>query len=167
MKQGIERVLISITRAERWVLAAGYVLMTGLLLIDTLGREIVGKGLLGANIYATNVLIFAAMAGFGLATASGRHLRPRVTDKLLPEAWTPLVIRGGQLVSGLILTVIAVTAAQFVWSTWSFGETNQVTGLPLWPIQSALPIGFALSALRHFAYAIWPGFIPQERAAQE
>lgn len=167
MKQAFETFLLTVTIVERWVLAVGYVLMTGLLLIDTLGREFFGKGLFGANIYATNALIFAAMAGFGLATASGRHLRPRVADKAIPAAWRSAAARAGQIASGAILAAIAFAAAQFVWATWDFGESNQVTGLPLWPIQMALPIGFGLSALRHFAYAAWPDLAPAEAVAQE
>ncbi|MFC2967962.1 TRAP transporter small permease [Acidimangrovimonas pyrenivorans] len=159
--------LRTITGLERWVLILGYVLMTGLLLLDTLGREFFGAGLFGANIYATNALIYAAMAGFGLATASGRHLRPRFADGLVPAVWEPAVRRAGQLVSGLILTVIAATAVQFVVETFSYGERNQVTGLALWPIQLALPLGFAFSALRHFCYALWPSLAPVEGSADE
>lgn len=167
MEAAAATLLRAITWAERRVLTLGYLLMTGLLLVDTLGREFFAAGLFGANIYATNALIYAAMAGFGLATASGRHLRPRLADGLVPARWERAVARTGQLVSGLILTVIAATAVQFVALTFSFRERNQVTGLPLWPIQLALPLGFGVSALRHYCYAFWPALAPAEGAGAE
>jgi len=167
MKNAASLLLGLLLRLERGVLAVGYFGITVLLLLDVLGREFTGKGLFGANIYATNILIYTAMAGFGLATATGGHLRPRMADRLVPVALLPLAIRAGQLASAAILVVIAAAAVQFVVSTWDFAETNQVTGLPLWPIQAALPIGFGFSALRHCIYAAWPDLAPQEKDGPE
>ena len=166
MKAICESFLLVIRGVERAVIVAGFIIMTALLLIDTLGRELVGKGFFGANIYATYALICSAMAGFGIATALGGHLRPSFMDGLVSGANERAVVRLGQFVTAALAIVIMLAAIQFVSVTIEFNETNQVVGWPLWPIQMALPVGFGVAALRHLIYGIWPDLIPTAKVTE-
>lgn len=163
MQSIIKTTLAGVLKAERVVVALGFFTMTLLLLIDTLGREFFSIGLFGVNIFATYVLICAAMAGFGVATACGEHLRPKVADGLFKGKAAATSIRIGQLVTAAIALALTIAAIEFVVDTYNYGETNQVVGWPLWPVQMALPIGFGIAALRHFAYALYPSLQPQEK----
>jgi hypothetical protein len=37
----------------------------------------------------------------------------------------------------------------------------------VWPIQTAIPLGFLSAALRYFVFAIWPGARPKPPEFQE
>lgn len=167
MKLFLSRLLDSIVRTERAVLISGMILLTVLILADTLGREIFSKGLFGANIYATHALIAVAMAGFGLATSLGQHLRPTVLDSLVPEDLESAAIRVGHLISAIISLVITFAAIRFVADTYAYHERNLVTGLPLWPVQVFLPLGFALNTLRHTIFFAVPGLAPSKTGGSE
>lgn len=167
MRQTFERILAGILFLEKWIIVICFFVMTSLLLVDTLGREFFGQGFFGANIYATFALIIAAMAGFGVATAAGAHLRPNFLDALVSGQAEKTVTRIGQFIAAAIAVAVALAAIQFVAVTIEFNEANTVVGWPLWPIQIALPIGFTVAALRHFIYGVWPDLIPLAEVGAE
>lgn len=163
----LKRILSRVAQVEKAVLVLSMLFMTLLVLFDTLGREFFARGLLGANIYATHLSIWAAMAGFGLATASGRHLRPTVTDGLVPISLQPFSIRAGHVISAAISLLITVAAIRYVSDAFSYEERNMVTGMLLWPIQLILPLGFALNTLRYTMFAFMPELVEQDVELQE
>lgn len=149
MKRLAKSLIDRIVQIEKWIAFTAFVLMLGALAADVIGREVIGHGVFGAVKFAVYVLIYCAMAGFGIATATGSHLRPKFLDKAVPEALTTTAIRLGQFISAAILLVLAAAGLTFVGFGMMLQERDVTLDVLIWPVQLAIPIGFTLSALRH------------------
>jgi TRAP-type C4-dicarboxylate transport system permease small subunit len=175
----VQTTLLVWHRIECWVAVACFGLIAALLLTDVLGRELVGPvlrllgfdpgpmGLFGSQRVSVYALVVGSFAGIGIATATASHLVPRVGYGWVPAAWEPGMDRLASLLTGLALMAIA-------WYGWVFVESSRETDLrapvldwAVWPIQLAIPLGFASAAGRYFMYAAWPAARPQPPAHQE
>ncbi len=130
------------------------------LVADVLGRELFGSGIFGAQRFAVWATAIAGLVGFAMVTAEAGHLRPQFADRWLPRALDPLMDRIGDLVSAAICITLGVYAAWFVQSTYALGERGMAIQIKIWPIQLVLPWMFFSSAVRHLAFATWPGLKP-------
>lgn len=167
MKKIVKSLLGWIIGIEKVLAFSCFVLMLGALAADVIGREFFGHGVLGAVKFAVYALIYLAMAGFGVATATGSHLRPKFLDGLVPRAVEPIAIRLGQFASATILLVLAWAGLTFIQLGILLEERDVTLDVLVWPIQLAIPAGFALSALRHIIYAIWLDLMPTDNAVAE
>lgn len=156
-----------IVRFEKWIAFVAFLLMLGALAADVIGREVFGHGVFGAVKFSVYALIYCAMAGFGIATASGSHLRPKFLDRLVPQKFEGLALLLGQFASAGILLTLAAAGLTFVELGILLEERNVTLDILIWPIQSAIPAGFALSALRHIIYGVWLDLLPAEKAVAE
>lgn len=156
-----------IVKIERAIAFAAFVLMLGALAADVSGREIFGHGVFGAVKFAVYVLIYCAMSGFGIATATGSHLRPKFLDNAVPAVLTSIAIRLGQFASAAILLTLTWAGLTFVQLGIMLEERDVTLDVLIWPVQLAIPVGFALSALRHIFYGIWLDLLPAESTVAE
>lgn len=167
MKEGVQSLLAATLGFEKAVAFAVFVLMLAALAADVIGREVFGHGVFGAVKFSVYALIYCAMAGFGIATASGSHLRPKLLDKVLPLAWRPMAVRLGQFASVAILLLLAWAGLTFVQQAWALQERDVTLNVLIWPVQLALPLGFVLSALRHLCWGVFSDLLPAESAVTE
>ena len=156
-----------IQRSEKVVAVAMFVVMSAALTADVIGRELVGQGIFGAAKFAVLAMIFCAMACFGICTATGAHLRPRIADQWIPKLIEPAVVRLGYFFSATILFGITVSACQAVAFSYVIEERDLALEWVIWPFQSILPIAFFLSGLRFLGYAVWPDLAPAEKRPVE
>lgn len=167
MKYGLERLLGGMLRLETTIAIVTFLLMAGALAADVIGRELFGRGIFGSVKFAVYALIYCAMAGFGIATATGSHLRPSFADRLIPAALTPAAIRIGNLASAAILLMLAYAGYEFVEFARMIEERSDTLDWLMWPIQAAIPIGFGFSALRYVIYAAYPVLRPEDKGIAE
>lgn len=163
MEPMIGTVISAIVRLEKVIVFIAFLAMIGALSADVIGREIFGEGVFGSIRFAVYALIYCAMAGFGLATSSGSHLRPKFMDKAVPARFEGLGIRAGQVASGAILMTLAYAGWTFVAFSMELEERDVALDWLIWPIELAIPIGFALSGFRHLAFAVFPALQPIEQ----
>lgn len=167
MKRVAEFVTNGITKTEKVFAFVAFLLILGALAADVIGRELAGHGVFGAVKFAVYALIYCAMAGFGVATATGSHLRPKFLDRVVPYALTSVALRLGQFASAAILLMLAWGGLTFVELGMMLEERDVTLDVLIWPVQLAIPIGFALSALRHVIYGIWLDLLPDEMGVAE
>ena len=55
----------------------------------------------------------------------------------------------------------------FVSSTMAAGLRAQAFDVPVWPFQTAIPLGFLSAAVRYFCFAAWPTLRPLPPEFQE
>lgn len=161
------RLLEAIAKGESVVAVAAYTVVASVLLIDVLGREVFGQGLWGAQRVAVYCTILAAYCGFGLASGSGTHLRPRIADHWIPAAYDRAMNRLADLVSVAVLLTIAYYAYVFARENFELGTIVAVLDWKVWPMQAIIPLGFTLGALRYLAFAVFPALRPVPPITQE
>ncbi|MEY8828520.1 TRAP transporter small permease [Sedimentitalea sp. XS_ASV28] len=134
---------------------------------DVIGREFFGQGVFGSVKFAVYALILCAMAGFGIATASGSHLRPQFLDFVTAGRREMPARRLGRVASAAILVMLAWGAWEMVAFSRMIEERDITLDWLVWPIQLALPLAFLLSAMRHLIYAADPRLMPEEEEFKE
>lgn len=166
-------------RIECWVAVAAFSLITALLLTDVVLREIVGPllrmlriydgaiGILFAQRLSIYALILGSFAGVGIATATGSHLVPRVGHALVPAEWGPVMDRLADLVTGIVLVVVAYYGWVFVSSSRATDLRAPVLDWSVWKMQLAIPLGFLSAAGRYLLYAAFPALRPIPPEVQE
>jgi len=159
--------LAAIAKAESVVAVTAYTIVAAVLLIDVLGRELFGHGLWGAQRFAVYCTIVAAYCGFGLASASGTHLRPRIADHWVPARFDHAMNRLADLVTFTILMTIAYYAFIFAHESYELGSIVPVLDWKVWPMQMVIPIGFTLGAIRYLTFAVFPALRPVPPITQE
>lgn len=164
---------------ECWIAVLAFSFIAAVLVIDVLGRELYGPvmqalgmkpgatGLFGSQKLAVFALVIGSFAGIGIATATGVHLVPRAGFGWVPKDWGPTMDRLADLFTGLFLLVVTWYAVVFVLASKQSGVLAAVINVSAWPIQTAIPLGFASAALRYFAFAAWPGLRPVPPEFQE
>lgn len=162
VEQTMRRLWGAVDRAERAAIVLVMLAMALILVGEVVMREIVGAGVLGGPQLATFLMIWGAYLGYGFATSEGAHMRPRFADGWFPASCAPVVIRVGNVVSCLILSLMGLASIRFVRESFEFGETALALGWATWPAQLILPLAFFLSALRHLTYAAFPRMNPAE-----
>ncbi len=167
MQNSAAKLIDRINSAEKWLAVIAFVIMLGAIGADVIGRELLSQGIFGSVRVAVYALILCAMAGFGIATATGSHLRPRFADRLVPAPLQPSALRLGQVISAAILLVLAWAAWEMVAFTRLIEERDIALDTLVWPVQLTLPVAFALSALRHLFYATFPALMPEEQEVSE
>ena len=167
MKAGVRRLIDLITRVEMGIAFVAFIAMVGALAADVVGRELFGEGVFGAVKFGVYALIYCAMAGFGIATATGGHLRPRFLDNVVPLALSGPATRAGQFASAGILFMLAHAGWTFIAFSMLIEERDVTLDWLVWPIQAAIPVGFLLSGLRHVAYGLWLDLLPVEGGLTE
>lgn len=159
----MQQILNTIRRIELVIATFAFVLMVVVAFLDVALRELIGTGLDGAREAAVLLMILLVMSGFGLATASGRQLRPRFADHLLPEAWQPGLQRFGDLLSAAIFALLATLALVFVLESMTLRETTPVLRIPSWLVQMVFPLAFGQAMLRHLIYFARPDLKPADK----
>lgn len=176
---GVQALLRVWHRIECWIAVAAFSFIAAVLVIDVLGRELYGPlmaligkpagatGLFGSQKLAVFALVIGSFCGIGIATATGVHLVPRLAFKWIPAAWSPAADRVADAFTGLFLLGVTWYGVQFVLASKASGVLAAVINVSAWPIQMAIPLGFASAALRYFFFAIWPALRPAPPEFQE
>jgi TRAP-type C4-dicarboxylate transport system permease small subunit len=164
--------------AECLVAMAAFTFIAVILLLDVIGRELLGPlvrlfgakaatGIFASQKMSVYALVIGAFAGIGIATATASHLVPRVLFGVIPDRWSPAVNRFADLLTAVFLVGVSYYGFVFVESSFATDLRAPVLNWPVWPFQLAIPLGFISAALRYFLYALWPDLRPIPPAVQE
>jgi TRAP-type C4-dicarboxylate transport system permease small subunit len=176
---GVRRAADVWHKVECWVAVVAFGFIALILLLDVVGREVVGPflRLLGFSPGATGIfasqrlsiyaLVIGSFAGIGIATATGSHLVPRVAFGWVPPRWGPPLDRFADVLTALFLVGVAWFGFEFVASSYATDLRAPVLDWKVWRIQLAIPLGFLSAAGRYVLYACWPDLRPQPPEFQE
>lgn len=133
---------------------------------DVAVREVTGTGVhwtRQVGVYANVVLV---MFGMGLASASGAHLRPRFADRWLPQHWDSFLNRLANALMSIFCVAACIVAARVVGESFLLEEKSTVLRWSVWPVQSVIPAAFALAAIRHAIFCMFPPLDPNDPEGQ-
>jgi TRAP-type C4-dicarboxylate transport system permease small subunit len=136
--------------ARRIETALMSVLLLGVILLEAL--QIVLRNFFSYSIYWADgfirlCVLWLAVIGAVAASREGRHLAIGIVSRYFPKAWhRPSAILSNAFAC-LVSAILAWHATRFVIDTWRFGDAV-LGGLPAWPFQAVMPVGFALISWR-------------------
>jgi TRAP-type C4-dicarboxylate transport system permease small subunit len=152
-------------RFEKLLAIIAFLVLVFVVFADVVSRELTGAGLYWASQVGVWANVLVVMAGFGLASADGAHLRPRFADNWLPQRWSPLLATLQHLCMALFCLGIGLLAARVVFDSWQLGEVSIDLYLPIWPVQMFLPAAFFAATLRNVLYAAFTDLRPGDSNA--
>lgn len=133
-------------RAENLGLALVLAAMMALPLAEVLLRGVFSVELQGQASVIQHLTLIAGMMGAAIAAREGRLLS-LASAELFKGAWRSAARSIGAAMAGTVSLFLCLASVKFVLSEREAGGTMGY-GLPLWVIQLALPMGFALVAVR-------------------
>jgi TRAP-type C4-dicarboxylate transport system permease small subunit len=164
----MRRLLAAWHRVECWLAACAFAFIPLVLIGDLAGRVLIGRlltalgmraggtGIFGAAKLAVYALVIGTCAGIGIASVGSAHLLPRIAWRTLPRRWGDVPDRLADVLTALLLAAAAWYGALMVQGSYAIGVLAPMLGWPVWPVQLALPLGFASAALRYGCFALWP-----------
>ena len=161
-QQRANKILARLNQFERLLIIAAFGVLVLVVFADVVSREVQGAGLFWASQTGVWANVIVVMAGFGLASSDGAHLRPRFADQWLPVSWHATLETLQHLVMALFCLALGLLASRVVAGSWRLGELSLDLFLPVWPIQLFLPLAFLAGTLRHGLYAFYPSLRPIE-----
>lgn len=120
-------------------------------------RKLFNTGLLWADIFLRNLVLWVSFIGASLATLENKHININLLTPLLPNKWQKIPSVLINLVAFAITLLLTKASVQFVLDEKEFG-TTLFNNVPAWYFQIIIPIGFALMALRFLFNAILVAF---------
>lgn len=177
--KAVQVILRSWHKIECWIAVACFSFIAGILLLDVLGREVLGPtlrllgfepgamGIFTARKLAVLALVVGSYMGIGIATATGSHLIPRVGHAFVPRRWDPFMDRLADILTGSFLIGMAWYGWIFVQSSQMYDLRIAMLGWPVWPVQLAIPLGFLSAAGRYYFFAAWPAVKPKPSETKE
>jgi C4-dicarboxylate transporter DctQ subunit len=145
-----------LSRFEKTVAALFMGIMTVLVIMDVLSREIMNEGIPWAQKAAVYLMIWGGFIGAILVTEKAAHLRPEVADKLWGEKGKLIFVRVQNLVMLSLSAVFSYYAFLYVQESFSFGDKSIVLQVPLWTLQLIIPYTFISMGLRNIFFLMNP-----------
>ncbi|HSK09082.1 MAG TPA: TRAP transporter large permease subunit [Vicinamibacterales bacterium] len=147
--------------AEDFVGVLCLLAMVALPLVEIVGRPLLGIGVPGSVGLVQHLTMWVAFVGAMIASRQRRHLA-LATASFLPARVRPVADVVASAATATVGAVLAWTSAQMVYSERLSVQT--LTGnLPIWAVQTIIPIGFGVVALR----AWWQAGRPLVAEGQE
>ncbi len=141
------RLAAAFGRAEDGLLAASLGAMMVLPLLEVLLRKTLHTGISAQTALVQHLTLIVGMAGGAVAAREGRLLALGTVELLARGRWEPAARVFSAGVATAFTVMLGVAGARFVASERTTGDVLAY-GVPLWIVQLALPVGFALVAVR-------------------
>ena len=158
-RRAVSSALVWIGRVEEWVLTVLVLVLVLLAGGQILLRNLFGGGISWADPFLRTLVVWTAMLGALAAVRDDKHIAVDVLQRYLPP-------RAQRAARSVTLLFAAVICAAMAWYSVAFvgidfaTPTNAagdgVPGVPPWLLESILPVGFGLMALRFVLRAFSP-----------
>jgi tripartite ATP-independent transporter DctM subunit len=135
-----------LTAFEDGIAATALAAMVVLPLAEIIARRLFGVGLPGSGPFVQHLTLWIGFLGAAIAAREGKLLA-LATGTFVPERWRRATTAFASAVAACMATILAMGAVQLVLSERETGTIIAVN-VPAWVGQLALPVGFALIALR-------------------
>lgn len=141
---------------EGWLAVISVTVMTALVVLDVLSRELFNSGFPWAQKSAVFLMIWAGYLGAILVSNKASHLRPQIADKLWGDKGQIWFIRIQNFVTLIFCSLFSYAAILYVIDSQDLGDKSVVTGIPLWILQLVIPYTFFSMALRNVYFMLHP-----------
>ncbi len=134
---------------EEWILIVTYTVMLIIATAQILYRYVINMSLSWSQDLLTYMLIWSVFIGISLAVKRRRHIKVELIFVLLPKNAHFYLKVFSNLVFILFCTAIGYYSVLKIHNLLFINpQMSESTGLPMWLVQSAVPLGFILSVYR-------------------
>ena len=134
---------------ESTMIVVALSIMVLLAFLQVLLRNFFETGILWGDILLRHLVLWVGFFGASLAARQDKHINVLILPKLLPDRFIPYM----KIVVNIFAIVVTIILARASWIFLGFEKeagTIIFLDIPSWYIQSILPLGFGLMAIRFF-----------------
>ncbi len=128
-------------------------LMIGLGATQIVQRNIFGTAFVWSDELLRLLVLWLALAGAIAASRDDRHITIDILSRILPEGPRLALRLVLDLFTVAVCLLLAWHAGRFVLIEREYGSTL-LGGLPAWPFEAVIPLGFALIAYRYGMFLV-------------
>jgi C4-dicarboxylate transporter, DctQ subunit len=128
--------------------------MVIMVMLQVLMRNMYQSGIMGGDDLVRHLVLWIAFFGAGVATRSNAHVRMDALTNFMPERLLKYSETAVCLFSFIISAIMAYASVKFVYIEYQSHGHSPFLNLPLWMLQSILPVGYLLLACRFAHNAI-------------
>jgi C4-dicarboxylate transporter DctQ subunit len=113
-------------------------------------RNVFDSGFVVGDSMVKHLVLWVTFLGAGLASKKRGHIRIDVADKLFTGRAKTFIEAVVTLFSSSICAILSHASYNFVMMEYESNQTFGMTDIPVWLLESIIPVGFAIIALRFF-----------------
>ncbi len=134
---------------EQWILMITYTAMLLIATAQVFFRYVINYSLSWSQDLLTYMFIWSVFIGVSLAVKKRRHIRVELIHIIIPKAWHKIVNVFANLAFILFCAVVGYYSVVKVYKLIFVNpQISESTGLSMWLIQIAVPLGFILTIYR-------------------
>jgi C4-dicarboxylate transporter, DctQ subunit len=122
--------------------------MVIMVLLQIIMRNIYQTGIMGGDDLVRHLVLWIAFFGAGVATRSNAHVRMDALTNFMPDRLMKYSDVLVSLFSFIISAILVYASMKFICIEYQSHGRSPFMNLPLWMLQSILPLGYALLACR-------------------
>ncbi|MFQ5443445.1 MAG: TRAP transporter small permease [Nitrospinales bacterium] len=142
-----------LARAEEILLASVLSLMILLSFSQVILRNVFHGGILWADVFLRQMVLWVGFLGASLAAREGRHISIDFIPHVFSQVWLKRARIFVHIAAGIISALLAWAALKFLWSEME-SESILFLNIPVWTFQTILPVSFTLIAIRFLIHAL-------------
>lgn len=150
----IEVVIDVIERVERFLLAAGILTITFLMIGNVVSRIAFHRSLAFAEELSQFSIITITFVGLSYGAGQGRHIRMTALYDQFSERNRRRLMIFTTTFTALLMLMLAWFGLTYVRTVAELGTSSPVLQVPLWIIYSIAPIGFLMAGAQYVLAAI-------------
>ena len=137
-----------LAKIEEFLLSACLGLMVFMVLYQIILRNFFSTGVIGGDTFVRHMLLWVGFLGAGLATRKGVHIRIDIASKILSQKGLKVAQILTDIFSVIISSLLVYASYNFVKIAYESSDRLLFMNLPIWVMESIIPIGFLIMTLR-------------------
>lgn len=143
---------------EGWMFRTGISLFVVAPIFVWFANTYFGNGYGWSKEISRMLTLWVGFFGASVCVHEGKHIRIEALEKTWPKKYAHYVAAAGYVLVGVFSLFLAYLGFRYVFvgegSSYQLGDTLELTGVPSWIMNVALPIAFGITAIRFFAAAV-------------
>lgn len=137
-----------LAKIEAFLLSLCLGLMVFMVLFQIILRNFFSSGIVGGDTIVRHMLLWVGFLGAGLATRGGVHIRIDIASKVLNPKGIKIAQVLTDIFSVIICSLLVYASYGFVKIAYESSDTLLFMDIPIWMMESIIPIGFLVMTLR-------------------
>lgn len=137
-----------LAKIEAFLLSVCLGLMVFMVLYQIVLRNFFSSGIIGGDVFVRHLLLWVGFLGAGLATRGGMHIRIDIASKVLNQKGLKVARVLTDIFSVIICSLLVYASYSFVKIGYESADKLLFMNLPIWFMESIIPIGFLIMTLR-------------------
>jgi len=137
-----------LAKIEEILLSTCLGIMVIMVLLQIILRNFFSSGIAGGDAIVRHMLLWVGFLGAGLATRGGMHIRIDIASKILSQKSMKVARVVTDIFSVIIGCLLVYASYNFVKLEYESAGELLFMHLPIWVMESIIPIGFLIITLR-------------------